>query len=319
MDPSITKNGPPYPFTTAQLGGEPSTNVDVPICCVFLVLFVCGAVSHMTIFQVNRRRNHKFIPSAMTFGFCVARTLACALRISWAYNLDNVQLGIASGIFVAAGVLILFIINLLFAQRCLRAAHPSIGWNYVVRKIFLVLYALIVGVLVMVITATIYIHYTLDMHKLQQCRDVLLVGGTYMAFFSFLPLPIILLILLVPRHPSIPVEKFGTAGSWTSKLLIVLVTSLLLCLGASFRDGVNFLPSRLASNPYTVQNKACFYVFNFTIEIIVVYMFVLVRIDKRFWVPNGSEGTYLLSEETGAADLSLEKEIRNKTSGSSLA
>lgn len=34
----------------------------------------------------------------------------------------------------------------------------------------------------------------------------------------------------------------------------------------------------------------CFYFFNFTVEIIVVYLFAAVRIDLLFYVPDGSKG-----------------------------
>jgi hypothetical protein len=274
----------------------------------------------MTIFQINRRRNHKFIPSAACFGFCMARSLTCALRISWAYNHDNVQLGIAASIFVAAGVLVLFILNLLFAQRCLRAAHPTFGWNPIVSKVFMFFYVLIIGILIMVITANIYLHYTLDAHKLSQCRDILLVGGTYMAWFSFLPLPVLALTLLLPRRSSsFPAEEFGTAGSFNSKLWIVGTAAFLLCAGASFRDATSFLPQRLASNPHTVQNKACFYIFVFTVEILVLYMFLITRIDRRFWVPDGSKGTYLQTRGNSLVDLTApEKNPSNKTSKTTL-
>ncbi|CRG92660.1 hypothetical protein PISL3812_09724 [Talaromyces islandicus] len=310
----------PYPSLTAQLGGMPNTNVDVPITCVFLVLFVCGAISHMTIFQINNRRNHKFIPSAACFGFCMARSLTCALRISLAFKPDNVQLGIAASIFVAAGVLILFILNLLFAQRCLRAAHPTFGWNFIVSKVFQFFYLLIIGILVMVITATVYTHYTLEAHKLSQCRDLLLVGGTYMAWFSFLPFPVLALVLLLPRRsPSFPAEQIGITGSFNSKLWIIGTAALLLCAGASFRDAVNFMPIRPASNPHTIQNKPCFYIFIFTLEILVVYMFLITRIDRMFWVPDGSKGTYLQTRASSIVELTgPEKHPSNKTSSSTL-
>lgn len=35
-------------------------------------------------------------------------------------------------------------------------------------------------------------------------------------------------------------------------------------------------------------HRAAFYVANFTVEIVVVYLYALVRVDLRFWVPNGA-------------------------------
>ncbi|EEA19964.1 hypothetical protein TMatcc_010110 [Talaromyces marneffei ATCC 18224] len=303
---AIVKNGAPYPSLTAQLGLTPSTDVDVPVSCVFLVLYILAAASHMTIFQVNRRKGHKFIPSVIVFGFCMMRNLTCCLRIGSAYKPTNVSLGIASGIFVNAGVLALFVLDLLFAQRCLRAAFPRFGWTKLVHNVFLVNYLLIPCVLIMVIVTTVYAHYTLDSGALKSCRDALLAVSSYMVFFSLLPLALAIGIAMAPKGTDR--ENFGT-GSFAAKLWIVGVTSFLLCLGATFRAAVNFMPPRPATNPYSFQGRACFYIFYFTLEVLVVYTFLFTRIDKRFWIPNGSRGTYLVdglaketSEETFAED-----------------
>jgi hypothetical protein len=273
---------------------------------VFLVLYILGAASHMTIFQLNRRQGHKFIPSVVTFGFCMMRTLTCSLRIGWAYKPTNVSLGIASSIFTNAGVLAIFVLELLFAQRCLRAAFPKFGWSKAVHNAFLLNYLLIPCVLVMIIVTTIYTHYTLDASALKSCRDCLLVATVYLSFFSFLPLPLAIGIAIVPKGSDR--ENFGT-GSFAAKLWIVGVTSFLLCLGAVFRTAVNFMPSRPATNPYSFQGRACFYIFYFTLEILVVYTFIFARIDKRFWIPNGSRGTYSvngLANETSEEEKSAE-------------
>jgi hypothetical protein len=37
-------------------------------------------------------------------------------------------------------------------------------------------------------------------------------------------------------------------------------------------------------------SRACFYVFNFTVEVCVVYMYALLRVDQRFHVPDGAKG-----------------------------
>ena len=42
----------PYAPTNAGIGGQPSIGLDVPILAVFIVLFVLGAATHMTILQV---------------------------------------------------------------------------------------------------------------------------------------------------------------------------------------------------------------------------------------------------------------------------
>jgi len=62
------EKGPPYPPQAWSLGGIPSKKTDIPISAVFLFLFIVGAATHMTIFQLNRRRGHKFRMSMIVFG-----------------------------------------------------------------------------------------------------------------------------------------------------------------------------------------------------------------------------------------------------------
>lgn len=50
------------------LGANVKKNVDIPITAVFLVLYMCGAATHMTIFQLNKRKGHKFLMSGLLFG-----------------------------------------------------------------------------------------------------------------------------------------------------------------------------------------------------------------------------------------------------------
>ena len=277
----------PYPPKVATVGGVPSVSVDVPISAVFLFLFMCGAAGHMTIFQINKRRGHKYLMSAITFGFCMARIVTMIMRIVWACFPHDVQIAIAAMVFVTAGVLILFIIDLIFAQRVLRAAHPHFGWHKAVSRVFLVLYLIIGLMLAMVITVTVQSFYTLDMNIRKIDRALQQTAGTYLMFIAFLPIPMVIFGLIVPRKTR--VEKFGT-GRWRTKVTILLISATLLCLGAAFRAGTNFKSPRPINDPAWYQAKWCFYFFNFTLEIIVVYLFLALRVDRRFHIPNGSKG-----------------------------
>jgi len=277
--------GGPYAPRVALLGGRPTVHVDVPICAVFLVLFLAFGISHMVIFRRNLSRGHKFIPSAVTFGFCMSRVIANIMRIVWACYPNNVRVAIAAQIFVAAGILLLFILNLLYAQRMLRAAFPVIGWSPAVSYAFKALYILVVLTIIMVITCVIQTSYTLNPNTLRIDRDIQLYGVTYFAIVAFLPIPITALVLFFSRGRQ--VEHLGT-GSWAAKGAIVLSAAILLCLGASFRAATNWMPPRPATNPPLYDHKACFYVFNFGLDLSVVVLFLVTRVDQRFWVPNGS-------------------------------
>jgi hypothetical protein len=277
--------GGPYAPKTAALGGHPTKDLDIPICAVFLVLFAGAGAGHMTMFIRNRKRGHKFIPSAVTFGFCMSRVVANVIRIVWACYPANVSLAIAAQIFVAAGVLLLFVLNLIYTQRMLRAAFPTFGWSRPVSRAFKILYVIVVISIIMVITVVIQSMYSLNANTHRIDRDIQLYGQTYFAVVSFLPIPIVLAILILTRFRSI---DHPGSGSWLTRAFIILLAGSLLCLGASFRAGTTWLTPRPLTDPAWYQSKACFYVFNFAIDWTVVMIFLITRKEKRMWVPNGS-------------------------------
>ena len=139
----------------------------------------------------------------------------------------------------------------------------------------------------MLITANIQSFYTLNEHTKSIDRAIILYGGTFYAIVSFLPFPFVLGGLIIPRRTGL--EKFGT-GRYRSKIAILLTAAFLLCLGASFRVGTNYKIPQPRSDPPEYLNKACFYIFNFTVEFLVIVLYVVVRVDRRFHVPNGSKG-----------------------------
>jgi hypothetical protein len=151
----MASSGPPYPSKIAGLGGLPTVDFDIPLTALFMCLFICGAATHMTILQLNSRKGHKFLASGALFGFCMARTVACIMRIVWATHPHNVRIALAANIFLNAGVLIIIVINLIFAQRILRAVLPHIGWHRAIHFAFLSFYASIILVLASLITVII--------------------------------------------------------------------------------------------------------------------------------------------------------------------
>ena len=95
-------------------------------------------------------------------------------------------------------------------------------------------------------------------------------------------------MILIPRRTYI--DKFG-AGRFRTKIIVLLFSSALLALGAGFRCGTAWLtPLPLDAAPAWYYSKACFYIFNFSIEITVAFLYVLVRVDRRFYVPDAAEG-----------------------------
>lgn len=279
-------SGPPYMPSIAQVGGVPTVGIDVPISACLIFLYVCLAVVHMTIFQVNLRREHKFIFSAMLFGLSVARTAALTMRMVWATHQTNVRIAIAAGILTQAGVIVVFIANLFFAQRIVRAYHSSFGWATGTRIVFRFLLFSVIACLIMVIVCTIQSFYTLDTSIRSKDRDVQLTAGTYLAFLSFVPAPAVIIAALIPSKNH--VEKFGQ-GRFRTKVMLLVFTSLLLTVGSGFRIGTNFA-ARPITNPAWYHSRACYYCFNYVIEIIVSSLYAAIRFDRRFHIPNGAKG-----------------------------
>ncbi|KAK4981601.1 hypothetical protein LTR28_003043, partial [Elasticomyces elasticus] len=185
--------------------------------------------------------------------------------------------------------------NMFFTQRIIRAQHPHIGWSKPASAFFLVCYGLIVLTLVALIVATLQSFFTLSHNTRRIDRDIELYGGTWNAFISFLPILLVglsTLLRFVKRNQGSAIDKFGS-GYFRVKIWTLLIGASLLCLGASFRAGTNFLrPTPLSAAEPWYFSKICFYLFNFTIEILVVYGYAAARIDKRFFIPNKARGPY---------------------------
>lgn len=91
---AATERSPSSPATEVRdpaLGGfpggnPPSISVDLPLTILFLVLYVSGAVTHISIYRANAKRGHKFLLSDLMFDFCMVRTLTCLFRIIWVFT-----------------------------------------------------------------------------------------------------------------------------------------------------------------------------------------------------------------------------------------
>ncbi|RTE84696.1 hypothetical protein BHE90_000759 [Fusarium euwallaceae] len=193
--------GPPYLPRAAILGQIPSPIPDIPISSILIVLFVLSATLNMTIFQLNLRRGHKFVLSALLFGLSMARIMANVLRIAWAVHNDNARLVIAASIFANAGMLLLFVVNLILLQRV---------WPF------------------LSLSAT-YSPQESKTHRLPIYIAGCQIIGVHINFEHD---------VLLPR--SSPIDYFGQ-GTMRTKVVLLLFTSVLLSLGACFRAGGAFI------------------------------------------------------------------------------
>ncbi|KAJ9157144.1 hypothetical protein NKR19_g3793 [Coniochaeta hoffmannii] len=269
-------HGPPYLPSTQAVGGTPTTGLDDPICAVLILLFAVVGAFHLTL-RVKQHESHRSRLGFLLFIFSFVRTVALVLRIAWASRPTNVNVAIAANVFTAAGVVIVFIVNLIFTRRVANdyvRGGRSKAFDWALRFLIFCVAASVI----MLIVATVYSFFTLDAATRLICRKIQLFGATYLALLAFVPIPAALLALVfrneVAREDPLARRRF------LAKVQLLLLTATLLTLGAGFRCGTNF-DARPLGHPTWFHNKAAFYCFNFVIEVVVLYIFAAARFDFR--------------------------------------
>jgi Protein of unknown function (DUF3112) len=208
----------------------------------------------------------------------MARVTTSVLRIAWSTQPKNINLGIAAQIFVQAGVVLLFIVNLVCVQQVLRAAHPKLGSHKIAAIAFRLWIALLAVMVILLIAFTVIGFFTLDPIKINNTHIVQRTGAVFFAVTSFAPIVMMAVILgtasknflhdIRPRRYNIPFAA-------------LILGAMLLSTGAIFRGTTTFYIEPLLL-PAWFQSKVCFYLFNFTIEFLVVLLYAVTRIDRCF-------------------------------------
>lgn len=284
--------GPPYLPPYAPVGGIPSRDPrDVGPCVTFLILFLIMALCHAGTFVRNKRKGRKFLFSMALFGFCCARFAAVVARLAWAAKPGDIYRAIAANVFILLGGVIVVIVNLFFSQRLLRSVRPDLGWRRFMNNIFWGMLSILGIALLIIIAVTVHFFFTLDPSTHYAERIVLLTCSTLLTTMAFLPLVNIGYILWVRRRvPEGDIDEFGE-GTTGRKVAVLAFGSFLTTLGAGFRLGANFDP-RMIRDPAWYHSRAAFYIFNFTIEFLIVFGYFVFRVDKLFHVPDGARDGY---------------------------
>ena len=92
--------------------------------------------------------------------------------MAWAAHPHNIRVGMAAMIFVYAGVILLFIANLFFTQRLVRAQHPHFGWSKPFSMALPVLLGIMVATVLALIAGVIMEFYSLDHTIGEAVRDI---------------------------------------------------------------------------------------------------------------------------------------------------
>jgi hypothetical protein len=183
-------------------------------------------------------------------------------------------------------VIPLYIANLFFSQRIVRGTHPRLGWSNPFNAVFFAGLFLILATLLVVIVALVQSFFTLDDDIHHVDRDIMLSGVTI--FVVTAAAPILVTLLAICTRANAEYQDFGTHGL-RGKVSILMLGSSLVFIGALYRCVALWEPLVPINQPLPgYLNRAAFYTVNFTVEVVVVAVYVVGRVDQRFYAPEGS-------------------------------
>lgn len=101
-----------------------------------------------------------------------------------------------------------------------------------------------------------------------------------------IPLLILAACFLLPRSKARE-EAFGV-GTVKVKAVLLVAASCLAVTISGFKLGTTWESPRPINDPAWYHSRAAYYCFGFMLEIMILSIYVVGRVDKRFYVPNGS-------------------------------
>jgi hypothetical protein len=213
--------------------------------------------------------------------FAFLRTVTCILRIISTCFSTEISPAIAELIFLAFGVIILFVLNICVARQVINTLHHRIARHRLEPWFYSLLWAWLIITIILLLTSVVEAFYTLNTDVLQIDRNIELYGLTTFAVFAFLPILIIILTYSLP-HPAATNTAFAY-GNGKVKVAILMIGSGLIAFGAWYRVGVSYLdPVSILKTLPGVLGIVPFYVVNFTVEVLTLAIYALGRLDRCF-------------------------------------
>jgi hypothetical protein len=178
-------------------------------------------------------------------------------------------------------------VNLFFAQRIFRAMHPKIGWHPVFNIFTSFLIWSVPSVIVLNITVlSISLYSVGNDAQMEAAERALTVGAGWNIMLSVMPLIMLLISGALTAINTKAPERFGK-GSLTTKATLLGYSSATLAVGAVIRAAAISNPAPPDTGDI-LFGKAVFYTTGFLLEILVVAIYAVARIDLLFHIPNGS-------------------------------
>lgn len=265
---------PPYPILTAQVGGIPELIPDLPITAVFLAFFLLVTLWSSIIIFKQIRNHQRWTIAAIILLFAAERTPALVMRIAWTFRPTNIAIAVTSHILLQAGVVVLYLGNLVYVGAVIRAGTGRHTWLTILEAALsiMTLSAFVMGVVSVVVEV-----HTLDERTRENCLWLQRAVATY--FVALTTTPLALLVAAFRGHRK---SLFRVMKDTFSDAAITTVAALLCMLTSSFRAAVSWAPQRALFNPAWYHSRAAFYAFELAPEVLLLLVYMLARVDQRF-------------------------------------
>jgi hypothetical protein len=305
------------PFTSVYpTGGIPTDGIDIPASAVLLVVYLGLAIIHGYFFFVKSKRT--FVPQAMIMGFCIARVISMSLRIAWTVDVTSKNIAIASNIFLNAGVLLLYIVNMLLAHRFILTIFPQlprkksapfnlVTFVYVGSAIPLLILVVVPGVQLFLTSKPSTIHTDRDILRFAQCYLTVFVSMTVIATIASWTIYFTASKKASGLHAGHVTLRAGILFGAGSLLVWIQAVKILQTFYTA-------TPETAASPPWFLRRPILYSGF-FLPELLVVIIYAVASIRLRFQMPKAEEQLETASNSSDAEMLTPEMGYKVENEG----
>jgi hypothetical protein len=185
-------------YQPAIFGGYPD-HKDIAPSAIFMTIFFFLSIAHAGLYFKNRSLGHNFVISLGLSFYAICRMLGFLLRVVWSKDITNIDVGLASNIFVVIPTTMLPSLNLILAQRFFTWKHPIYGSHKVFQTMMYIIYSLVVGVIVMtIIAASVQINYFLGDSHFKMVQRVIEASSVLVVIYSLASIVLVLAAYVIP-------------------------------------------------------------------------------------------------------------------------
>lgn len=205
---------------------------------------------------------------------------------------------------ISYSVAAVFAVNLVLAQRVVRAMHPKFGWGlgFTIFSQFLIFS--IPAVIAMNAVSVSVNFFSVEPVQREVTEELLMFGSSWNLMLAAMPL---VWVFLASARPGPPIENFGS-GDFRSKTSLLVFGAITMSVGASVRLAISVNGPNSTS---PLSGKLVFYMTGFLLEIITVAAYAYFRLDLSFHIPNGAIGPGAYAKSPDGANRKESKAIED--------